>query len=99
VVAHRDHPSFLVSKLWGAFIPTAPPKSTARALERMYSRNGRRVRPLVEAILKHPHFYEPGRRMVKPPVVHAAGMLRAVGRPIDTTDWAWLCDNAGQLLF
>jgi hypothetical protein len=36
--------------------------------------------------------------MVKPPVVQAAGMLRAVGRGIDTAAWAWLCDGAGQYL-
>ena len=34
--------------------------------------------------------------MVKPPVVHLAGMLRAIGRPIDTEAWTWLCDQAGQ---
>ena len=37
--------------------------------------------------------------MVKPPVVQAAGMLRAVGRGIDTPAWAWLCEGAGQYLF
>jgi hypothetical protein len=37
--------------------------------------------------------------MIKPPVVQAAGMLRAVGRGIDTEAWAWLCDSAGQYLF
>jgi hypothetical protein len=37
--------------------------------------------------------------MVKPPVVQAAGMLRAVGRGIDTDAWSWLCDQAGQMLF
>jgi Protein of unknown function (DUF1800) len=26
-------------------------------------------------------------------------MLRAVGRGIDTTAWAWLCESAGQYLF
>ena len=40
-----------------------------------------------------------GPRMVKPPVVQAAGMLRAVGRGIDTAAWAWLCEGAGQYLF
>src|SRR3954452_6694828 len=43
VVGQRDHPSFLVDKLWGAFIPTPPPKATARALQRLYLRNDRRV--------------------------------------------------------
>jgi hypothetical protein len=37
--------------------------------------------------------------MVKPPVVQLAGMLRAVGRGIDTTAWVWLCEEAGQQLF
>jgi uncharacterized protein (DUF1800 family) len=37
--------------------------------------------------------------MVKPPVVQAAGMLRAVGRGVDTDAWSWLCDQAGQMLF
>jgi uncharacterized protein (DUF1800 family) len=98
-VRNRRHPSFLVTKLWGYFIPTPPPRGTARALERMYVANGRRVRPLVAAILRHPHLYDPGRRMAKPPVVQAAGMLRAVGRGVDTTAWAWMCAQAGQMLF
>jgi uncharacterized protein (DUF1800 family) len=99
VVGHRDHPAFLVHKLWGAFIPTPPPPASARGLERLYTRGGRRVRPLVEAILRHPHLYDADRRMTKPPVVQAAGMLRATGRGIDTDAWAWICDLAGQLLF
>ena len=37
------------------------------------------MRPIVEAILKHPDLYT-GPRMVKPPVVHTAGLLRALGR-------------------
>jgi hypothetical protein len=98
-VRNRKHPSFLVNKLWGYFIPTPPPRGTARALERMYIGSGRNVRPLVRAILRHPHLYDPDRRMTKPPVVQAAGMLRATGRGVDTDAWAWLCDTAGQMLF
>ena len=37
--------------------------------------------------------------MVKPPVVQLAGMLRALGRYIDTDAWTWLCEPAGQVLF
>jgi hypothetical protein len=40
-----------------------------------------------------------GPPMVKPPVVHLAGMLRALGRHIDTEAWTWLCQPAGQVLF
>ena len=99
VVHHRRHPEFLVRKLWGYFIPTAPSPATARALARLYVAHRRQVRPLLEAILQHPDLYDPAKRMVKPPVVQAAGMLRAVGRGIDTSAWAWICAGAGQLLF
>jgi uncharacterized protein (DUF1800 family) len=98
VVRHRQHPSFFVAKLWSYFIPTPVPAKTARSLERLYKRDFE-VRPVLEEILRHPHLYDAGRRMVKPPVVQAAGMLRAVGRGIDTTAWAWLCESAGQYLF
>jgi uncharacterized protein (DUF1800 family) len=99
VTRHRRHPEFMVSKLWSYFIASKPSPSTVKALSRMYVAGGREVRPLLEAILAHPDLYAPGKRMVKPPVVQAAGMLRAVGRGIDTTAWAWLCDGAGQYLF
>ena len=56
------------------------------------------VRPVVEAILKHPRLYN-GPRMVKPPVVYLAGMLRATRRGIDTEAWIWLANQAGQRLF
>jgi uncharacterized protein (DUF1800 family) len=95
---HRSHPSFMVQKLWGYFIPVAPPRATQKALERAYVRNNYAVRPLVRAILKHPLLYD-GPRMVKPPVVYTAGLLRAAGRGIDTESWTWLCANAGQQLF
>jgi uncharacterized protein (DUF1800 family) len=99
VVRNRHHASHFVDKLWSAFIPTPPPKRDARALERIYRHSGRQIRPVVAAILKHPHLYDRDRRMAKSPVVQAAGMLRAVGRGIDTTAWSWLCESAGQYLF
>jgi uncharacterized protein (DUF1800 family) len=94
---HPMHPSFFVRKLWSYFVPTAPPPATQRALEAMY-RKGYAIRPLVEAILQHPALYQ-GPRMVKPPVVYAAGMLRSLGRGIDTTQWFRLAPTAGQRLF
>ena len=97
-VTHPRHPSFFVPKLWSYFIPVAPPRATRLALERLYVRNGYAVRPVVEAILRHSLLYN-GPRMVKPPVVYTAGLLRAAGRGIDTESWTWLCANAGQQLF
>ena len=76
-----------------------PSAATTKQLARLYVERDREVRPLLEAILSHPDLYDPGKRMVKPPVVQAAGMLRAVGRGIDTPAWAWLCESAGQYLF
>src|SRR6201999_3133635 len=94
VTRHRRHPDFMVAKLWGYFIPTAPPPATVKALARLYVAKRREVRPLLEAILAHPDLYAPSKRMVKSPVLQPAGMLRARGRGIDTADWAWLCDGA-----
>jgi uncharacterized protein (DUF1800 family) len=97
-VEHPLHPSFFVRKLWGYFVGAPIPPRTQRALERLYTSGGFEVRPLMEAILRHPLFYD-GPRMVTPPVVYCAGMLRALGRAVETNDWAWICQQAGQLLF
>jgi uncharacterized protein (DUF1800 family) len=97
-VTHPDHPSFLVRKLWGYFVPDAPDAATRRSLERLYVGNEHAVRPVVAAILSHPALYE-GSRLVLPPVVYTAGLLRRLGRPIDTTAWTWIDAMAGQQLF
>ena len=97
-IRHRSHPSFFVTKLWGYFIPTTPSAATRSALERLYVRSHYNVRPVVEAILRHPQLYT-GPRMVKPPVVFLAGMLRATKRGVDTESWSWLSNQAGQQLF
>jgi uncharacterized protein (DUF1800 family) len=78
-------------------VPTAPPAATRRTLEAIY-RDGYRVRPVVEAILLHPALYR-GPRMVKPPVVYAAGLLRALGRGVAGANWANLGAQSGQRLF
>ena len=96
-VEHPLHASFLVSKLWSYFIPTPPDKQTLAGLEALY-RQGYQLRPVVEAILKHPDLHE-GERMMKPPIVHVAGLLRRIGAGITTTDWAWIGQVSGQQLF
>jgi uncharacterized protein (DUF1800 family) len=97
-VTHPDHPSFFVRKLWSYFIAGDPDPSTQRALERLYASSGHEVRPVVTAILEHPQLFDGG-RLVKPPVVYTAGLLRRIGRPIDTTSWSWIGSMAGQQLF
>ncbi len=96
-VSHPLHASFFVQKLWSYFVPTPPDGPTEAALESLY-RSGRQVLPVVEAILSHPALYD-GPRMVKPPVVHIAGLLRRIGAGITTTDWAWIGQLSGQQLF
>jgi uncharacterized protein (DUF1800 family) len=94
---HPRHPRFLVEKLWGYFVPVPPDEETRAGLERAYSADFR-VRPVLEAVLRHPAFYT-GPRMVKPPAVYLAGLLRGLGRGIDTASWVWLGGMAGQRLF
>ena len=77
--------------------PLPPDRRTRDGLEALY-RHDFQVRPLVEAILRHPALYT-GPRQVKPPIVYLAGLLRGLGRPVDTTSWVWLGVMAGQRLF
>ena len=97
-VEHPLHASFFVDKLWSYFVPRAPSASTRSSLIKTYRSNGYAIRPVLEAILMHPDLYL-GPPMVKPPVVHLAGLLRALGRHIDDDSWIWLSEQAGQLLF
>jgi uncharacterized protein (DUF1800 family) len=53
---------------------------------------------VVEAILMHPDLHT-GEEMVKPPVVFAAGLLRARGAGIYGDALLTLCELAGQRLF
>ena len=98
VVNHRAHAPYFVNRLWLHFIPTPPSKRTLDALVSLYESSGRRIRPLVEAILMHPDLYR-GQALVKPPVVFIVGMLKARRRFIDTDAWAWITELAGQQPF
>lgn len=97
-VDHPMHASFFVTKLWSYFVPQAPDAATQAALQALYVGSGHEIAPVVEAILRHPALLR-GPAMVKPAVVQQAGLLRALGRGVDTTSWAWLGANAGQQLF
>jgi uncharacterized protein (DUF1800 family) len=94
---HPAHPSFFVKKLWSYFVPTDPDSATFAGLQQLY-RQSYQLAPVLAAILKHPALYL-GPRMVKPPVVHQAGLLRRIGAGITTTDWAWIGSLSGQQLF
>ena len=98
VLTHPLHPSFFVRKLWSYFIPVPPDAATSAALEQHYVASGLQIRPIVEAILCSPQFYE-GPQMVKPPVVLMAGLMRATGRGIENNEWWYKSDRAGQRLY
>jgi uncharacterized protein (DUF1800 family) len=95
VVEHPLHASFFVGKLWAHFVGEPIPADVAAALEKLYVDSGWQIRPVLEAILLSPWFYE-GPRLVKPPAVLIAGMLRLLGRGVETTAWSWLTEEAGQ---
>jgi Protein of unknown function (DUF1800) len=92
------HASFFVKKLWSYFIPQAPSADTLSALESIYTSNSYAIRPVLEAILMHPDFYE-GPAMVKPPIVYLASLMRATGTFIHDEQWIWYADMSGQRLF
>jgi uncharacterized protein (DUF1800 family) len=94
---HPKHSSFFVDKLWHYFVPTSLDGATRESLESVY-RKDFQIRPVVEAILLHPAVHT-GPRMVKSPAVYNAGLLRAIGRGVDTQAWAWLSSQSGQRLF
>jgi uncharacterized protein (DUF1800 family) len=97
-LSHQAHPGFFCSKLWKYFVPVDPDPDTLTGLSEVYVKGGLNVRPVLDAILKHPALYE-GPRMVKSPAVFLAGMLRRLEDRIETEDFVWLSVQAGQLLF
>jgi len=98
VLAHPAHPKHFVTKLWSYFCPQPLPAREVRAAVRLYVSSGKQIRPLVEAMLLHPLVHA-GPRMVKPPIVQIAGMLRGIGRFIDTDAWVWESNLVGQTPF
>ena len=98
VLEHPLHASFFVTKLWSYFIPSPPSDATRTRLEGLYTSSGRQIRPVLEAILTAPELYA-GDRMVKPPVVYTAGLMRARGKTITSRGWEWMGSLAGQKLF
>ena len=95
---HPDHPSYFVSKLWSYFSPEPLSRADSASAAALYVSSGKQIRPLVEAMLMHPLVYT-GARLVKPPIVQIAGMLRGIGRFVDTDAWVWESSLAGQTPF
>ena len=97
----RERPPRLVlrAKAVELLHPAAAVQRHARARwSRIYTSNSYAIRPVLEAILMHPDFYE-GPPMVKPPIVYLASLMRATGTFIHDEQWIWLSQDAGQQLF
>jgi uncharacterized protein (DUF1800 family) len=98
VLHHPDHPKYFVTKLWSYFSAEPLSAKDTRAAASLYVSSGRQIRPVVEGMLMHPLLHA-GPRMVKPPIVQIAGMLRGIGRYIDTDAWVWESNLVGQTPF
>ena len=97
-VRHPLHPSFFVHKLWSYFIPTPPSAADRQALESSTCRAATRSGPCSRRSCCHPDLHA-GPRMVKPPVVFLAGLLRALQRSRRRRVLDLVLANAGQRLF
>jgi uncharacterized protein (DUF1800 family) len=84
VLAHPEHAPFLIRKLWAEFIAGPIPQATLDSLVAQYRGGGFKLRPVLRGILSHPQLLESlaEPNLVKPPVVYAAGVLRALGVPL-----------------
>ena len=98
VLAQPNHPTFIVRKLWGEFISTPLDEPTLRDLAATYSSSGLQLKPLLQKILTHPALFasieEPN--MLKPPVVYAVGVMRALGSPITNSTVSDYLGSMGQ---
>lgn len=98
VLAHPNHPRYLITRVWSEFIPTPPDEPTVAELTRLYLRSKMRFRPLLARILTHPAMLaslkEPN--MIKPPVVFAVGIMRALGLGITDETLDYSLSEMGQ---
>jgi uncharacterized protein (DUF1800 family) len=89
VLAQPVHARFLVRKLWGEFIASAPPSNAVDSIASAYVSSGYKLKPLLRGILTHPLIFESldEPNLVKPPVIYTVGVLRALDVPMK---WFWI---------
>jgi uncharacterized protein (DUF1800 family) len=101
VLAHAQHPGFIVRKLWSEFIAGLPDGATLADLTLTYTTNGLRLKPLLRRILNHPQLFdslgEP--TMIKAPIVYVAGGFRQIGLNVVNTGPYNRLNEMGQLPF
>lgn len=100
-IQHPAHAPFLCRKLWGYFVPSPPSPARLRQLTAAYTRSGYELKPVLRVILRsrelYSHLSQPD--MVKPPVVHLVGALRATRPAYLRGDYRWVLESMGQQLF
>jgi uncharacterized protein (DUF1800 family) len=98
VLAHPNHAQFLIRKLWAEFIASPIPQTTLDDLVAQYRSSGYALRPLIRGILMNPLIFESlaEPNLVKPPVVYAVGVLRALGAPMKGGHLRAALDNMQQ---
>jgi len=99
VLAQPAHAPFLLNILWGEFIATPPDAATMAKLTATYIGSGLQIRPVLRRILTHPLIFESlgEPNLIKPPVVYAAGMMKALGVGVTSELPYDLLDDMGQL--
>jgi len=85
VLSQPSHAPFLVSKLWAEFIAAPIPADALSALVAAYVYSGWQIAPVIRGILSHPLIFDSLEEptMIKPPVVYAVGVVRALGVPLE----------------
>jgi uncharacterized protein (DUF1800 family) len=98
VLAHPNHAQFLIRKLWAEFIASPIPQATLDDLVAQYRNSGYGIRPVIRGILMNPLIFESlaEPNLVKPPVVYAVGVLRALGAPMKGGHLRQALDNMQQ---
>ncbi len=101
VLAQPSHGPHIVNKLWSEFIATPIPPATLAQLVTVYTApaNGLALLPLLRGILSHPLIFESlcEPNLVKPPIVHMVGILRAMGVPLKGASLPTALNNMQQL--
>ncbi|MGH9222248.1 MAG: DUF1800 domain-containing protein [Acidimicrobiales bacterium] len=101
VIQNPQSPRFIVSKLWSHFAyPVAPSDRVVDELAPAFARN-LDVSQLVQAVFRHPGFLSPPARtgLVKQPVEHLVGALRALNLRADKLTMLDGLREAGQMPF
>ncbi len=99
VLAQPNHAQFLIRKLWAEFIASPIPQATLDDLVAQYRAGDKLLlRPVIRGILTHPLIFESltEPNLVKPPVVYAVGLLRALGAPMKANHLRVALDNMQQ---